>query len=206
LLARLNGQGWRLRGTVIQNIALTRVCGLFRSYSRSVALASGVVAVALLVLVTSQSGSNAPARESLSFRQALSSSASIEDNNGGTSGEHKHTGGASDFIDTADLGDYVDAIIGPAPSGLTEGGFKKRGSIAVSKIDASGFYYLNIEGEPGHALKCILQGSDGYHRHWKGYGQIYTGPVHEGNYGGKDYLQIQDLVTGEVEYFRFRFT
>lgn len=40
---------------------------------------------------------------------------------------------------------------------LTEGGFKKRGSIAVSKIDASGFYYLNIEGEPGHALKCILQ-------------------------------------------------
>ena len=40
---------------------------------------------------------------------------------------------------------------------MTEGGFKKRGSIAVSKIDASGFYYLNIEGEPGHALKCILQ-------------------------------------------------
>ena len=50
------------------------------------------------------------------------------------------------------------------------------------------------------------QGSDGYHRHWKGYGQIYTGPIHEGKYGGKDYLQIQDLVTGEVEYFRFRFT
>ena len=50
------------------------------------------------------------------------------------------------------------------------------------------------------------QGSDGYHRHWKGYGQIYTGPIHEGNYGQKDYLQIQDLVTGEVEYFRFRFT
>jgi hypothetical protein len=51
-----------------------------------------------------------------------------------------------------------------------------------------------------------MQGSDGYHRHWKGYGQIYTGPIHEGKYGGKDYLQIQDLVTGEVEYFRFRFT
>jgi hypothetical protein len=51
-----------------------------------------------------------------------------------------------------------------------------------------------------------MQGSDGYHRHWKGYGQIYTGPIHEGNYGQKDYLQIQDLVTGEVEYFRFRFT
>ena len=40
---------------------------------------------------------------------------------------------------------------------MTEGGFKKRGSIAVSKIDASGFYYLNVEGEAGHALKCILQ-------------------------------------------------
>ena len=55
-----------------------------------------------------------------------------------------------------------------------------------------------------HALRGLLslQGSDGYHRHWKGYGQIYTGPIHEGNYGGKDYLQIQDLVTGEVEYFR----
>ncbi len=52
----------------------------------------------------------------------------------------------------------------------------------------------------------LVQGSDGYHRHWKGYGQIYTGPIHEGNYGQKDYLQIQDLVTGEVEYFRFRFT
>ncbi len=43
---------------------------------------------------------------------------------------------------------------------LTEGGYKKRGSIAVSKIDASGFYYLNVEGEPGHAIKCILQASD----------------------------------------------
>jgi hypothetical protein len=69
----------------------------------------------------------------------------------------RQTGGASDFMKNSDLGDYVDAIIGPAPSGLTEGGYKKRGSIAVSKIDASGFYYLNVEGEPGHALKCILQ-------------------------------------------------
>ena len=40
---------------------------------------------------------------------------------------------------------------------MTDGGYKKRGSLAVSKIDAAGFYYLNIEGEPGHALKCILQ-------------------------------------------------
>jgi hypothetical protein len=28
------------------------------------------------------------------------------------------TGGASDFIKSSDLGDYVDAIIGPAPSGV----------------------------------------------------------------------------------------
>eukprot|EP00960_Hanusia_phi_P076583 768581-Hanusia_phi.AAC.5 len=77
--------------------------------------------------------------------------------NGGTSGVTASKGDASDFMNSADLGDYVDAIIGPSPSGLTDGGFKKRGSIAVSKIDASGFYYLNIQGEAGHALKTILQ-------------------------------------------------
>ena len=51
---------------------------------------------------------------------------------------------------------------------MTDGGFKKRGSIAVSKIDASGFYYLNVEGEAGHALKCILQvrlAGPGFHPH-----------------------------------------
>jgi hypothetical protein len=175
-------------------------CALCRSSWRGKALliCSGVAMIALLCVI-GLDGKQTSAR-------SLSMSACCEDNNGGTSGETAVKGDASDFIDTADLGDYVDAIIGPAPSGLTDGGYKKRGSLAVSKIDAAGFYYLNIEGEPGHALKCILQGSDGYHRHWKGYGQIYTGPVHEGKYGGKDYLQIQDLVTGEVEYFRFRFT
>ena len=165
---------------------------------KALLICSGVAMVALLCIVGLDNNK--------SSRAALSFDASSEANNGGTTGEVAHKGDASDFIDTADLGDYVDAIIGPAPSGLTDGGYKKRGSLAVSKIDAAGFYYLNIEGEPGHALKCILQGSDGYHRHWKGYGQIYTGPIHEGKYGGKDYLQIQDLVTGEVEYFRFRFT
>eukprot|EP00283_Hemiselmis_rufescens_P015155 CAMPEP_0173440436 /NCGR_PEP_ID=MMETSP1357-20121228/22855_1 /TAXON_ID=77926 /ORGANISM="Hemiselmis rufescens, Strain PCC563" /LENGTH=196 /DNA_ID=CAMNT_0014405913 /DNA_START=16 /DNA_END=606 /DNA_ORIENTATION=+ len=177
-----------------------------RSRTRTVAafVAAGLVAVLCILSVVHQD-SDEVSRESLGIRQMMLSAASDE-GNGGTTGESAHTGGASDFIKNSDLGDYVDAIIGPAPSGLTEGGYKKRGSIAVSKIDASGFYYLNVEGEPGHALKTILQGSDGYHRHWKGYGQIYTGPIHEGNYGGKDYLQIQDLVTGEVEYFRFRFT
>ncbi|EKX36605.1 hypothetical protein GUITHDRAFT_155208 [Guillardia theta CCMP2712] len=167
----------------------------------------GVAAVALLLLtgVSKQHEAKEPGRSGLSVSQILYE-ADNAGMNGGTSGIASSKGDASDFMNSADLGDYVDAIIGPSPSGLTDGGFKKRGSIAVSKIDASGFYYLNIQGEAGHALKTILQGSDGYHRHWKGYGQIYTGPIHEGNYGGKDYLQIQDLVTGEVEYFRFRFT
>jgi hypothetical protein len=40
----------------------------------------------------------------------------IQASNGGTSGETAHKGDASDFIDTADLGDYVDAIIGPVLS------------------------------------------------------------------------------------------
>jgi len=167
-------------------------------------VAAGLVA-ALCVLSVVHRDSDEVSRDALGIRQMMLS-ASNEDSNGGNDGTTHHTGGANDFVRNSDLGDYVDAIIGPAPSGLTEGGYKKRGSIAVSKIDAAGFYYINVEGEQGHALKTILQGSDGYHRHWKGYGQIYTGPIHEGNYGGKDYLQIQDLVTGEVEYFRFRFT
>ena len=51
----------------------------------------------------------------------------------------------------------------------------------------------------------ILQGADGYHRKWQGFGQVYTGPVKAGNYGSKDFLQTQDLTTGETEYFRFQF-
>mmetsp|Transcript_52652 Transcript_52652/g.163394 ORF Transcript_52652/g.163394 Transcript_52652/m.163394 type:complete len:197 (-) Transcript_52652:2499-3089(-) len=169
-----------------------------------VAMGTAMTALMILLGLDQSHEISEPTRQTLSTQRLFAA-----DNvamNGGTSGVAASKGDASDFMNSADLGDYVDAIIGPAPSGLTEGGYKKRGSIAVSKIDAAGFYYLNVEGEPGHALECILQGSDGYHRHWKGYGQIYTGPIHEGNYGGKDYLQIQDLVTGEVEYFRFRFT
>eukprot|EP00281_Chroomonas_sp_CCMP1168_P033765 CAMPEP_0206247382 /NCGR_PEP_ID=MMETSP0047_2-20121206/19781_1 /ASSEMBLY_ACC=CAM_ASM_000192 /TAXON_ID=195065 /ORGANISM="Chroomonas mesostigmatica_cf, Strain CCMP1168" /LENGTH=203 /DNA_ID=CAMNT_0053672905 /DNA_START=23 /DNA_END=634 /DNA_ORIENTATION=+ len=189
-------------GTKASSFALER-----RSRVRGAAalVAAILVAVLCVLALVHNDGGHEVHRGALSVRQMLVG-ASSDEGNGGASGEAASTGGAADFIKNSDLGDYVDAIIGPAPSGLTEGGYKKRGSIAVSKIDAAGFYYLNVEGEPGHAIKCILQGSDGYHRHWKGYGQIYTGPIHEGNYGGKDYLQIQDLVSGEVEYFRFRFT
>lgn len=49
------------------------------------------------------------------------------------------------------------------------------------------------------------QGSDGYHRHFQGFGQIYSGPVKSGTFGAKDYLQVQDLNTGETQYFRFQF-
>ena len=38
-----------------------------------------------------------------------------------------------------------------------ESGFKKRGSIAVSKVDANGYYYLNIAGEVGHRIRAVLQ-------------------------------------------------
>jgi len=99
----------------------------------------------------------------------------------------------------------ADAIIGPSASGTAEDGYKKRGSIAVSKVDANGYYYLNCAGEVGHEIRAILQGADGYHRRWEGYGQIYSGPVKAGGYGTKDYLQVQDLTTGETEYFRFQF-
>jgi hypothetical protein len=49
------------------------------------------------------------------FDRASLGEASSEGMNGGTSGKTAHNGDASDFIDTADLGDYVDAIIGPVP-------------------------------------------------------------------------------------------
>jgi len=99
----------------------------------------------------------------------------------------------------------ADAIVGPAPTGTAQEGYKKRGSFAVSKVDANGYYYLNVAGTVGHQIKAILQGSDGYHRHWHGFGQVYSGPVKGGGYGSKDYLQVQDLTTGETEYFRFAF-
>jgi len=35
--------------------------------------------------------------------------------------------------------------------------------------------------------------------------QVYSGPVKTGGYGSKDFLQVQDLTTGETEYFRFAF-
>jgi len=104
-----------------------------------------------------------------------------------------------------DFRSSADAIIGPAPTGSSESGFKKRGSITVAKVDANGYYYLNVAGIVGHSLHAVIQGSDGFHRSYQGYGQIYSGPVKAGGFGTKDYLQVQDLTTGETQYFRFAF-
>jgi len=72
---------------------------------KALLICSGVAMVALLCIVGLDNNK--------SSRAALSFDASSEANNGGTTGEVAHKGDASDFIDTADLGDYVDAIIGP---------------------------------------------------------------------------------------------
>jgi hypothetical protein len=41
----------------------------------------------------------------------------------------------------------ADAVVGPAPTGHAGSDYKKRGSISVSKVDANGYYYLNVAGE-----------------------------------------------------------
>ena len=64
---------------------------------------------------------------------------------------------------------------------------------------------IRIKDPATYPNNQILQGADGYHRKWQGFGQVYTGPVKAGNYGSKDFLQTQDLTTGETEYFRFQF-
>jgi len=66
----------------------------------------------------------------------------------------------------------ADAVVGPAPTGNAGSDYKKRGSISVSKVDANGYYYLNVAGEVGHEIRTILQGADGYHRKWQGFGQV----------------------------------
>ena len=74
---------------------------------KALLMCSAVAMVALLCLV----GFDGP-----KSRASMSMDASSESNNGGTTGVTAHNGDASDFIDTADLGDYVDAIIGPVRS------------------------------------------------------------------------------------------
>jgi hypothetical protein len=77
---------------------------------KALLICSGVAMVALLCFVGLDRSS------SKGFDRASLGEASNEGMNGGTSGKTAHNGDASDFIDTADLGDYVDAIIGPVPT------------------------------------------------------------------------------------------
>jgi len=94
-----------------------------------------------------------------------------------------------------------------------EGYRKKTGtSISLSKINGIGglskYYYLNIMGEVGHELTAILEGEDGYHRSWTGYGSIWSDKIHQQDGSSsrakvRDFLQVQDMQTGEVAYFEW---
>eukprot|EP00287_Rhodomonas_sp_CCMP768_P002762 CAMPEP_0196734564 /NCGR_PEP_ID=MMETSP1091-20130531/13265_1 /TAXON_ID=302021 /ORGANISM="Rhodomonas sp., Strain CCMP768" /LENGTH=83 /DNA_ID=CAMNT_0042078085 /DNA_START=1 /DNA_END=249 /DNA_ORIENTATION=- len=56
------------------------------------------------------------------------------------------------------------------------------GTLSVSRVNGlstnSDYYYLNVMGEVGHHLRVHLEGSDGYHRHWDGYGSVWTDRIH----------------------------
>jgi hypothetical protein len=68
------------------------------------------------------------------------------------------------------------------------------------------YYYLSIMGDVGHEIRAILEGSDGYHNTWTNFGSIWTDQIHNEkarSSGIVDYLQVQDLQTGETAYFRF---
>jgi uncharacterized protein YwbE len=93
-------------------------------------------------------------------------------------------------------------------------GFRKPtgGSISLSKVNGIGglaeYYYLNIMGEVGHELHAILEGEDGYHKSWNGYGDIWSDKIHKQDGTGqrakvRDFLQVQDLQTGEIAYFEW---
>lgn len=97
--------------------------------------------------------------------------------------------------------------------GKTEG-YRKNlgGSLSISKVNGIGAlsncYYLSIMGDVGHKISAVLEGEDGYHRHWTGYGSIYSECVHMNNEAGgrdkvRDFLQVQDEMTGEIAYFEW---
>ena len=93
-------------------------------------------------------------------------------------------------------------------------GYRKSvgGTLSVSKINGVGAnkhcYYLSVAGEVGHKLTAILEGDDGYHRHWNGYGSLWSDCVHQSDGLSErgathDFLQVQDETTGEVAYFEW---
>jgi hypothetical protein len=84
--------------------------------------------------------------------------------------------------------------------------------LSVSRVDGKGdlkdYYYLDILGPVGHPLHVILRSSDGYHRDWEQFGQLYTDKIHKPGSQGRpvgatDHVQVQDLTTGDIAFFKF---
>ena len=107
------------------------------------------------------------------------------------------------WVDKDTVEAFADHIYGPNPTTLDRKGVEREGSFTMAKIHSGMFYYINLDGISNHHIKLIMQGTDGYNREYEGYGSIYTGPIYDGDHGVRDYFEIQDLVTGDVEFFRF---
>ena len=100
----------------------------------------------------------------------------------------------------------------PTPLCLNGEGYAKptSGSISLSRVHGMGnlnnYNYLTVTGEDGHQIRAVLEGSDGYHKSWDGYGSVWTGPIHNRLARGDgivDYVQVKDMQSGEMAYFRF---
>ncbi len=86
------------------------------------------------------------------------------------------------------------------------------GTIEVSKVQGKGslsdYYFLNVMVPVGHRLRVILTGSDGYTKSWEEYNSVWSDKIHKPGSaarqaGTTDHLQVQDLLTGEIAFFRF---
>jgi len=107
------------------------------------------------------------------------------------------------WVDKDTVEAFTDHIYGPDPTTLDRKGVEREGYFTIAKIHSGMFYYINLEGVSNHHIKLIMQGTDGYNREYEGYGSIYTGPIYAGDHGVRDYFEVQDLVNGDVEFFRF---
>jgi len=117
--------------------------------------------------------------------------------------DKKYGAYADRAVDKDTVEAFVDHIYGPNPTTLDRKGVEREGYFTMAKIHSGMFYYINLEGVSNHHIKLIMQGTDGYNREFEGYGSIYTGPLYAGDHGVRDYFEVQDLVNGDVEFFRF---
>ncbi len=158
-----------------------------------VMLAFGCVAVALAV--ASASG-DAELRDTSVLKVGVNDNLDVwrQYENDEDVNPRKKTGAKADWEKQRSIPDFVDGIIGPSPTAMDEGGGKSRGSFNVQKItDKTDFYYLRVSDLSGNAdrIRAELVGSDGYRLDWVGFGEIFTGPIHEGNLGETDYLRVE---------------